>query len=107
MHEAQREHYNFYRDLSIRDRARRLPKHLATLLLIIDMAQNGATPFLCGDQMGDFYYMSPLIHLIFGVSCPAVKKMNAYTYLGGGRGEPPRRQYCLLPLQGSETALNR
>ena len=80
MHEAQREQYNFYRDLSINDRLRNLPRHLLTLLLIIDMAQNGATPFLAGDQMGDFYYMSPLTHLIFGVSCPAIEKMNTYIW---------------------------
>ena len=52
------------------------------MMLVIDMAQNGATPFLSGDQMGDFYYMSPIIHNIFGVACPAKDFMNTYIGIG-------------------------
>ena len=80
MHEAQRKQYNRYRDESKHDLFMDLPLHLLTLLLVIDMAQNGATPYLAGDQMGDFYYMSPLTHYIFGVADPASEKMNAYIW---------------------------
>ena len=59
MHTAQREELNRLAQLSKLSLQQRLPNKLATILLIIDMAQNAATPFLSGDQMGDFYYMSP------------------------------------------------
>ena len=47
------------------------------MLLVIEMGQNAATPYLGGDQSRDFQYMTPLIHLIFGVSCPVKEFMNA------------------------------
>ena len=56
---------------------------LQTMLIVMDMGQNLATPYLGGDQFGDFYYMSPLIHLLFGVACPAEDFMNAYIWEEG------------------------
>ena len=50
---------------------------LATVLLAIDMAQNTTTPFLSSNQMGDIYYMSPLLHYIFGIANPAKDFMDA------------------------------
>ena len=35
---------------------------------------------LGGEQWGDFYYMLPLTHLIFGVACPAEQFMNTYIW---------------------------
>ena len=80
MHKTQRQQYNRFRDAAKNDLSMAIPFHLMTLLLVIDMAQNGATPYLAGDQMGDFYYMSPLTHYIFGVADPAKEKMNAYIW---------------------------
>ena len=56
---------------------------LATVLLVIDMAQNAETPCLSGDQMGNIYYMSPLLHYIFGVANPAKDFMDAYIWEEG------------------------
>ena len=47
------------------------------------MAQNAATPILGSDQPGNFYYMSPLTHLIFGICEPARNMMNAYIWEEG------------------------
>ena len=56
---------------------------LATVLLVIDMAQNATTPCLSGDQMGNIYYMSPLLHYIFGEANPAKDFMDAYIWEEG------------------------
>jgi hypothetical protein len=55
MHTAQREELNRLTELSKQALQQMLPMNLMTMLLVIDMAQNAATPFLSGDQMGDFY----------------------------------------------------
>lgn len=80
MHVAQREEFNSLKVQSKSDLAQGLPLHLMTMLLVIDMGQNAATPYLGGDQFGDFYYMTPLTHLIFGVACPAEEHMNTYIW---------------------------
>ena len=83
MHQAQREDYNKLRDIAKEDFKNDVPFDLRTEFLVIDMSQNGALPMLRGDQMGDFYYMSPLIQLIFGVACPATNHMNVYIWEEG------------------------
>ena len=80
MHVAQREEFNRLKEESKSDFLQQLPLHLRTMLLVIDMGQNAATPYLGGDQFGDFYYMTPLTHLIFGVACPAEEFMNTYIW---------------------------
>ena len=57
-----------------------LPLELFTEFLVINMGQNAATPYLGGDQFGNFYYMSPLTRLIFGVACPAKYFINTYIW---------------------------
>ena len=54
MHTAQREEFNLYKGISKQDYDLDLPLHLRTILLVIDMGQNLATPYLGGDQFGDF-----------------------------------------------------
>ena len=68
MHTAQREEFNLLVQFSKLSLQQGLPMELVTVLLVIDMAQNAETPCLSGDQMGNIYYMSPLLHLIFGVA---------------------------------------
>jgi hypothetical protein len=88
MHEAQRELYNKLKAIAEADVENLVAIDLMTLFLVIDMSQNGSTPCLAGDQMGDFYYMSPLSHYIFGICEPARKFMNNYIWEEGtaGRG---------------------
>lgn len=80
MHTAQREEFNRLKEEAKRDLLQGLPLHLRTLLLVIDMGQNAATPYLGGDQFGDFYYMTPITHLIFGIASPAEEFMNTYIW---------------------------
>jgi hypothetical protein len=88
MHQAQRELYNKLKAIAEADVENLVAIDLMTLFLVIDMSQNGSTPCLAGDQMGDFYYMSPLSHYIFGICEPARKFMNNYIWEEGtaGRG---------------------
>ena len=44
------------------------------------MGQNVSSPHIGGKQQGDFYDMSPLTRLIFGVACPAEQFMNTYIW---------------------------
>ena len=67
MHMAQRELFNEFKTMAKADFEAGKPIDQALLMAVIDMAQNCATPFLGDDQMGDFYYMSPLIHYVFGM----------------------------------------
>lgn len=83
MHEAQREMYNKYMKIAEEDLNNLVAIDKKTLFLVIDMSQNGSTPCLACDQMGDFYYMSPLSHYIFGVCEAARKKMNCYIWEEG------------------------
>ena len=78
MHTAQREYFNHYKEES--KLTLKLALHLRTMLLVIDMGQNLSTPYLGGNQFGDFYYMTPLNHFLLGVACPAEEKMNAYIW---------------------------
>ena len=83
MHGAQRELYNKYMKIAEDDLLNLVPLDLQTLFLVIDMSQNGSTPCLSCDQMGDFYYMSPLSHYIFGICEAAKQKMNCYIWEEG------------------------
>ena len=67
-----------YRGVAKQDHEDNVPIDLCTTFLVIDVAQSRATTLLQGDQMGDFYCMSPLIHSIFGVAYPAENHMNVY-----------------------------
>lgn len=83
MHIAQREEYNRYQAIAKDDIENEVLTELLTKFLVIDMAQNGALPTLRGDQPGDFYYISPLTQLIFGVCSPAEQKMNTFIWEEG------------------------
>ena len=83
MHIAQRELFNKYKALAKKDIDQKTPIDEATIMAVIDMAQNGAVPFLADNQVGDFYYMSPLIHYIFGVCEAARGFMHTYIWEEG------------------------
>jgi len=50
------------------DIANNVPWGRRTKFFVIDMGQNALLPMLRGEQMGSIYYMSALVHLIFGKS---------------------------------------
>jgi len=85
MHIAQREEYN--RLVTEAKMTRNKALHERTISLTIDMGQNGQIPTLRGDQVGDFYYMSPLIQYIFGIHDAASNIMNTYIW---GEGDAAR-----------------
>lgn len=66
MADTQREKYKYFEKVAKEDIEKNTVWNLRTIFLVIDMAQNGYLPMLLGEQMGSIYYMSELIHLIFG-----------------------------------------
>ena len=76
MHTVQHKEFNRLKEEVRRDLLQGLPLYLRTLLLVVDMGQNTATPYLGGNQFGDFNYMTPITHLIFGNSSPAEEFTN-------------------------------
>ena len=86
MHTGQQEQYNNFFELATKCIAGTASKEKieeTINFLVLDMAQNGATLTLNLDQASDFYYMSPLTHLIFGVCKPARDFLNAYIWEEG------------------------
>ena len=57
-----------------------LSLHLRMLLPVIDLGQNTGTPNLRGNQFGDFYYMIPITHLLFGIASPVEEFMNTCSW---------------------------
>jgi len=66
MADSNRAKYNEYEKQAAEDTANNVPWGQRTKFFVIDMGQNALLPTLRGEQMGAFYYMSPLVHLIFG-----------------------------------------
>ena len=80
MHMAQREESQVYMAKAIQDLVAKVPLGLMTMVLTMDMSQNGTVPSLGADQCGDFYYMSPLIEYIFGICNNATHFMDCYIW---------------------------
>ena len=78
MHTKQRDLYNRYEREAAECIKNNVPLDEMTAFAVIDMGRNAATRFLGSNQMGDFYYMSPLIHYIFGISKPMRKFTHHY-----------------------------
>ena len=83
MHTAQRERYNKFFEMAEQCIRAGTSDDEFIKFIVIDMAQNAATPILGSDQPGNFYYMSPLTHLIFGICKPARNMLNAYIWEEG------------------------
>ena len=81
MHEAQRELAE--KLIALAKVEAHLPMHERTFVITMDMGQNGAVPLLRSEQMGCFYYMSPLTQLIDGKVDASTGKMNAYIWREG------------------------
>ena len=81
MHEAQRELAE--KLIALAKAEAHLPMHERTFVITMDMGQNGAVPLLRSEQMGCFYYMSPLTQLIDGKVDASTGKMNAYIWREG------------------------
>ena len=71
---------------------------LKTMLFFIDTGKNVFTPYLGGDQFGNFHFMTPVNNYLGGVASPSAAKMN--TYIWEEEEENLSRQHHLLPLLG-------
>ena len=65
MHAGHREEAAMHINIAAQDYLNKKPLIEATKIFSMDMGQNENIPSLCGNQCGDFYYMSPLIEFIF------------------------------------------
>ena len=83
MHTVQREEAKKLIGEAEADHEEKKPLCESTVGLTMDMSQNGTVPLLSGDQCGDFYYMSPLTQLIFGIVNNAQRFMNTYIWSEG------------------------
>ena len=81
--DTQREKYVEFHKQAKEDIENNVEWKKRTIFLVIDMAQNGFLPMLLGEQMGSIYYMSELIHLIFGVAEPATEHMRTFIWEEG------------------------
>ena len=87
MHASQRALAKMYIEIAVRDEENGVMLSLQTVVLTMDMSQNGQVPHLGADQCGKFYYMSPKNQFIFGVVDNGTKKMNVYIW---GEGKANR-----------------
>ena len=53
---------------------------LKTMLFFIDTGKNVFTPYLGGDQFGNFHFMTPVNNYLGGVASPSAAKMNTYIW---------------------------
>ena len=80
MHVAQREESKKYVSMAEEDLKVNKPLIESTMMITMDMSQNGGLPSLFGDQCGDFYYMSPLTQFIFGIVNNATHFIDVYVW---------------------------
>ena len=93
MHVAQQEEINNLKEEAKNDL--HVSLDLKTMLFFINMGYNVSTPYLGGDKLGNFYYMTPINHYL-----RARQKGNGHLHLGGGGSKSLSCQHHLLPLLG-------
>ena len=80
IHTSQREESKRWIQIAIQDKTDEKTMEDRTIVITMDMSQNGKLPSLSGDQCGDFYYMSPRTEFIYGVCNNSDSFMNVYIW---------------------------